>query len=427
MSAIVRAVKGTRDFYPPQMALRNWLYGHIRTVSERYGYQEWEAPILETLELYAAKSGEELVKEQAFIFEDRGGALVALRPELTPSLARMVAQQAQQLPRPIRWWSFGPFWRYERPQKGRTREFFQWNLDLIGSESVAADAEVASVAAELLAALGLTADQVVLKVNSRTFMERCVAELGVSDVDSATVFRLIDRVDKLSTEKWAAYGRDLGLADTQLNALREMLTDREQWRQSEQLSAFFQAVEALGTREWFEFDAGVVRGLDYYTGVVFEARDRAGRHRAILGGGRYDNLVADVGGEPIPATGFAMGDVVLGLVAEEHDVTPRLPACRTQLLVTIFTPELTAQSMALARELRAAAFRVELYPEASKLQKQLRYADRQGIPLAVVLGPDELERGEIAVKQLRSGEQRRFSRAELVTAVRALLDSESPS
>jgi len=134
-----------------------------------------------------------------------------------------------------------------------------------------------------------------------------------------------------------------------------------------------------------------------------------------------------VGGEPIPATGFAMGDVVLGLVAEEHDVTPRLPACRTQLLVTIFTPELTAQSMALARELRAAALRVELYPEASKLQKQLRYADRQGIPLAVVLGPDELERGEIAVKQLRSGEQRRFSRAELVTAVRALLDSESPS
>ncbi len=427
MSDIVRAVKGTRDFYPPQMALRNWLYGHIRSVSERYGYQEWEAPILETLELYAAKSGEELVKEQAFVFEDRGGALVALRPELTPSLARMVAQQAQQLPRPIRWWSFGPFWRYERPQKGRAREFFQWNLDLLGSESVTADAEVASVAAELFAALGLTPEHVTFRVNSRTFMERRLGEMGVSDVDSGTVFRLMDRVDKLSAEKWTVYGRDIGLADTQLNALRKMLTDRDQWRQSEQLSAFFQAVDALGTREWFKFDAGVVRGLDYYTGVVFEARDRAGRHRAILGGGRYDNLVADVGGEPIPATGFAMGDVVVGLVAEEHGVMPRLPACRTQLLVTIFAPELTAQSMALARELRAAALHVELYPEASKLQKQLRYADRQGIPLAVVLGPDELERGEIAVKQLRSGEQRRIRRAELVTGVRALLDSESPS
>ena len=191
MNSIVRSVKGTRDFYPTQMAWRNWLYGHIRTVSEKYGYQEWEAPILETLDLYAAKSGEELVKEQAFVFEDRGGSLVALRPELTPSLARMVAKKAQQLPRPIRWWSFGPFWRYERPQKGRAREFFQWNLDLLGSESVSADAEVASVAAELLAAVGLTPEQVVLRVNSRTYMENRVAELGMGTIGSGAIFSLI--------------------------------------------------------------------------------------------------------------------------------------------------------------------------------------------------------------------------------------------
>jgi histidyl-tRNA synthetase len=427
MSAKILAVRGTRDFYPPQMAFRNWLYGHIRTVSEKYGYQEWEAPILETLELYAAKSGEELVKEQAFVFEDRGGTLVALRPELTPSLARMVAQQAQQLPQPIRWWSFGPFWRYERPQKGRAREFFQWNLDLLGSESVSADAEVASVAAELLAALGLKPTQVTFKVNSRGFMERRVSQLGVVAVSSGAIFSLIDRIDKLSPEKWAAYGLEIGLEEKQLTALRDMLADREQWRQSEQLSAFFQAVDALGTSEWFEFDASVVRGLDYYTGVVFEARDTAGKHRAILGGGRYDNLVADVGGEPIPATGFAMGDVVVGLVAHEADVTPQLPACRTQVLVTVFADEFTVQSMDLARELRASDLRVEIFPEAAKLQKQLRYADRQGIPLAVVLGPDELERGEVSLKELRSGEQRRLPRTVLVAGVRALLDSDSPS
>jgi histidyl-tRNA synthetase len=193
------------------------------------------------------------------------------------------------------------------------------------------------------------------------------------------------------------------------------------------LSAFFQAVDALGTSEWFEFDASVVRGLDYYTGVVFEARDTAGKHRAILGGGRYDNLVADVGGEPIPATGFAMGDVVVGLVAHEADVTPQLPACRTQVLVTVFADEFTVQSMDLARELRASDLRVEIFPEAAKLQKQLRYADRQGIPLAVVLGPDELERGEVSLKELRSGEQRRLPRTVLVAGVRALLDSDSPS
>ncbi|MDP7645450.1 MAG: His/Gly/Thr/Pro-type tRNA ligase C-terminal domain-containing protein, partial [Anaerolineales bacterium] len=196
---------------------------------------------------------------------------------------------------------------------------------------------------------------------------------------------------------------------------------------SEQLSAFFQSVEALGTREWFEFDASIVRGLDYYTGVVFEARDRAGKHRAILGGGRYDNLVADVGGEPIPATGFAMGDVVVELVAEEAGVTPGLTACHTQLLVTVFAAEFMAKSMDVARELRAADLRVELFPEALKLQKQFRYADRQGIPIAVVLGPEELERGEVSVKELRSGQQRRVPRDGLVAGVLALVDRDSPS
>lgn len=427
MSNVIRAVRGTRDFYPPQMALRNWLYDHIRLVSEKYGYQEWEAPILETMELYAAKSGDELVKEQAFVFEDRGGTLVALRPELTPSLARMVAQKTQQLPRPIRWWSFGPFWRYERPQKGRSREFFQWNLDLLGSELVSADAEVASVAAELLESLGLTPEHVVIRVNSRAFMERRLHELSLTDMESGLIFSLIDRIDKLEPEKWFASGREIGMDEKQLTALRDMLADRHQWRQSEQLAAFFQAVEALGTREWFEFDARVVRGLDYYTGVVFEARDTAGKHRAILGGGRYDKLVADVGGETIPATGFAMGDVVIGLVANEAGLIPKLTACRTQLLVTVFASEFTLHSMELARELRAADLRVEHFPEVAKLQKQFRYADRQGIPLAVVLGPDELDNGEVSVKQMGSGEQQRIPREGLVASVRSLLDIVPPS
>ena len=175
MGEIIRPVKGTRDFYPELMAQRTWLYNHIRTVSESYGYQEWEAPIIEALELYAAKSGEELVKEQAFVFPDRGGALLALRPELTPSLARLIAQRARELPRPIRWWSFGPFWRYERPQKGRTREFFQWNIDLLGSASIVADAEIASIGARLLAVL------VVIEVSDVIFaVDSVPAVLAVS-------------------------------------------------------------------------------------------------------------------------------------------------------------------------------------------------------------------------------------------------------
>ena len=424
MSEIIRPVKGTRDFYPDQMVFRNWLYNHIRIVAERYGYQEWEAPILETLELYAAKSGDELVKEQAFVFEDRGGSLVALRPELTPSLARMVAQHRQRLNVPLRWWSFGPFWRYERPQKGRAREFFQWNVDLLGSTSLNADAEVASVAAALLSSVGLSSDEVVIRVNSLQLMERRIAEIGITKDFQPAVFRLIDRADKMAESKWLEYGQRLGLNNGQLTALIEMLYDTHQWGDSEQLCEFFQITEYMGTREWFEFDPRIVRGLDYYTGVVYEARDKLARHRAILGGGRYDNLVSEVGGEPISGTGFAMGDVVIQLIAQEFEVVPDINPCRTQILVTLFGDESIVQSNNVANELRQNDLRVEVYPDVVKLKSQLRYADRQGIPIVIVLGPDEIEAGEVSIKQLVTGEQSNIPLARVVQTVRKILESE---
>ena len=424
MSEIIRPVKGTRDFYPDQMVFRNWLYNHIRIVAERYGYQEWEAPILETLELYAAKSGDELVKEQAFVFEDRGGSLVALRPELTPSLARMVAQHRQRLNVPLRWWSFGPFWRYERPQKGRAREFFQWNVDLLGSTSLNADAEVASVAAALLSSVGLSSDEVVIRVNSLQLMERRIAEIGITKDFQPAVFRLIDRSDKMAESKWLEYGQRLGLNNGQLTALIEMLYDTDQWGDSEQLCEFFQITEYMGTREWFEFDPRIVRGLDYYTGVVYEARDKLARHRAILGGGRYDNLVSEVGGEPISGTGFAMGDVVIQLIAQEFEVVPDINPCRTQILVTLFGDESIVQSNNVANELRQNDLRVEVYPDVVKLKSQLRYADRQGIPIVIVLGPDEIEAGEVSIKQLVTGEQSNIPLARVVQTVRKILESE---
>ena len=418
MAGIIRPVKGTRDFYPELMAQRMWLYNRIRAVSESYGYQEWEAPMIEALELYAAKSGEELVKEQAFVFPDRGGALLTLRPELTPSLARLIAQRARELPRPIRWWSFGPFWRYERPQKGRTREFFQWNIDLLGSASIVADAEIASIGAGLLAALGLTSQHIVISVNSRRLMEARVADLGVRAEERPKVFRLLDRLDKLPADKWAAEGTQLGLSDQQLSDLQLLMQDREQWRSSPELTAFFDTCSALGTREWFDFDPTIVRGLDYYTGMVFEARDRDGEFRAILGGGRYDNLVADVGGDPITGVGFAMGDVVVQLVLEKYGVLPKLRAAPADVLVTVFSAELLPASAALAHALRAAGLRAELYPEADKLAKQLKYADRLAIPFATVLGPDEVAESNVTIKQLVSTTQLKCA---LTAAPQALL------
>ena len=322
MTNIIRPVKGTRDFYPPEMARRRWLYDNIRAVSERFGFQEYEAPILETLELYAAKSGEELVKEQAFVFEDRGGDLIVFRPELTSSVARMIAQREHPLTAPVSRVRLGPWWRYERPQKGRSREFFQWNIDILGVTSVIADAEIAAIGAEFFRSIGLTPDQVFIQVNNRKLMDEKIAGLGVPPEGRPAVLRLIDRRDKLKPEAWDSYGREQGLSDDQIAQLRALLANRELWRESDDLVDFFDTTAAMGVREWFEYEPSIVRGLDYYTGFVMEARDRDGEFRAIFGGGRYDMLVYNVSGGDRAAVGFAMGAGFVGLVAEHKGDVP---------------------------------------------------------------------------------------------------------
>jgi histidyl-tRNA synthetase len=410
----IQAARGTRDFYPEAMAFRNWLYGKVRAISQRFGYQEYEAPILERLELYAAKSGEELVKEQSFILTDRGGDELALRPELTPSLARMVAQRQAQLIRPVRWFSFGPFWRYERPQRGRTREFFQWNIDLLGAETPAADGEIVAIGAEFLRSLGLSPDEVAIHLNSRRLMERKLAEMGIGDDLRMDVFRLIDRRDRLSPDKWQAWASDLGLSDAQIEALQALLVNADLWQESEELRTVFATAEASGVAGYLVYDASIVRGLDYYTGPVFEAYDRAKKFRAIFGGGRYDNLVADVGGDPITGVGFAMGDVIIELLLDRAGKRPGLPASPSKVLMTLFDADLYAQTMALAARLRQAGINVEQSLDPVRLGKQIRYADRSGIPYVAILGPDELEAGKVVLKELSTGEQQAYSEAEAI-------------
>jgi histidyl-tRNA synthetase len=409
MNNKVLPVKGTRDFYPEQMAQRNWLYANMRAAARQFGYQEYDGPFIETLELYAAKSGEELVKEQAFVFNDRGGDQVTLRPELTPSLARMVAARQAQLPRPIRWWSFGPFWRYERPQKGRSREFFQWNVDLLGVDSPAGDAELAAVGATFFRLIGLTPGEIRLKFNNRRLMDAEVAALGLGDRKSS-VFRLIDRRDKMSPEAWEKYAGELGVDGEALAGLKALLADSGLWRKSDEVTAFIEAAEALGIGEFLEYDATVIRGLDYYTGTVMEARDREGEFRAILGGGRYDNLVGEVGGGRIPGVGFAMGDVVIGLVAQKYGRTPPLRPSPSDVLVTVFDSQGQLEALRLASELRAAGLNAEWYPEPAKLERQLKYADATGVTFAAIVGPDELARGLVTLKNLKTRTQETLPR-----------------
>ena len=416
----IQIVKGTRDFYPEAMAQRNWLYANMRAAAQQFGYQEYDGPFIETLELYAAKSGEELVKEQSFVFTDRGGEQVTLRPELTPSLARMVATRQGQLPRPIRWWSFGPFWRYERPQKGRAREFYQWNVDLLGVDSPAADAELAAVGVTFFRLVGLTPKEIRLKFNNRRLMDGEIAALGLTAL-KGQVFRLIDRREKMSAEAWEKYAGEQGLTPAQFEGLRAVLNNRDLWQKSGEARAFMEAAEALGIGEFLEFDPTVIRGLDYYTGNVIEAWDCDGEFRSILGGGRYDNLVGDVGGDPVPGVGFAMGDMVMGLVAQKFQKTPELRASPADVLVTIFDKTGVTESLRLAAELRAGGVKAEWYPEPTKLERQLKYADATGVRFAAIVGPDELAQGQVTLKDLSNRSQATVARGELVSAVKERL------
>ena len=429
MKSLIQSVKGTRDFYPEAMAIRTWLYSKVRKVSESFGYQEYEGPFLESIELYAAKSGEELVKEQSYIFPDRDGDLISLRPELTPTLARMVAQRQRQLIYPLRWWSFGPFWRYERPQKGRSREFFQWNIDLIGINSPEADAEIAAIIAIFFQETKLSPEHVRILVNNRQLMENELGYLDIAENERPQIFRLIDRRSKLSDTEWENYAGQVGLTTSQINGVKKLLSDFELWKKNESLIKFFHAAESLDIMDYVQFDPSIIRGLDYYTGTVFEAVEVEGDiRRSILGGGRYDNLMEAVGGDPLPAVGFAMGDIVISLLLEKYNLLPdRYSTESPTIFVTVFDESLMDASLSLATELRRNGLNVICYPEVAKLSKQMKFANRINASVALILGVEEIENNLVAIKDLHSGEQRSVHKTDTVKTIRQILASQKSS
>jgi len=422
MANKINPVKGTREFYPEQMALRNFIYEKARAASQAFGYQEWDAPFIEAIDLYAAKSGEELVKKQSFTFQDRGGDFVTLRPELTPSLARMIAAKQGELTFPLRWWSFGPFWRYEQPQKGRSREFFQWNIDLLGVDSPLADAELIAVAATFLRSVGLNPRLATIFVNNRRLMESEFDALDIVPEKRLDVSNLVDRRSKMEPVKWDAYALELGLIQKQVDGLKDILGNFELWKKSDELVRLFAALEALGVKEYVKFDPNIMRGLLYYTGTVFEAFETSGSlKRAILGGGRYDNLLADVGGQPLPAVGFAMGDVVIGIILQEYGLLPEFVPTPASVLVTVFNETMWLKSFELAAQLRNAGLNAMVYPEPVKLQKQFKFADKMKMKIALTVGPDEVANDQVAVKNLINGEQVTVKRDAVAETVRKIL------
>jgi len=333
----------------------------------------------------------------------------------------MIAQKQGELVFPVRWWSFGPFWRYEKPQKGRSREFFQWNIDQIGTHSPEADAELVAICATFFKNVGLRPDQVQIKINHRRLMDQELSNLGVPAENRKVITRLIDRREKMRTDQWDAAVQAAGLAEEQLVGLKALLSNLSLWKNSDELSRIFSALESMGVAQYVQFDPQIIRGLDYYTGVVFEAWDVGGDGRALLGGGHYDNLVADVGGEPLPGVGFAMGDVMVTLLLQKYNCIPELTNYAETVLVTVFDESLRGKSQALAARIREGGIRCILYAEDARLQKQIKYADRLQLPAVLVIGPDEAQSGFVTVRDLKGHTQQSIREDQVIPHLRQIL------
>jgi histidyl-tRNA synthetase len=418
-----QALPGFRDFYPAEAALRNHIFAAWRQVATRYGFEEYDGPPLEALELYTEKSGDEIVG-QLYAFEDRGGRRVALRPEMTPTLARMVAARAQALKKPIRWFSMPQLFRYERQQRGRLREHFQLNMDLLGESGPLADAEIVAAALDVMRALGFGPEQVRARVSDRRVVGALLQAAGVPEAALPAAYAAIDRsereprdvlVDRLANAGLGVPVADrvLGVADLRgraalEGALASLPTGADV---AEDLFECMDALAAMGLGTFVDLDLSIVRGLAYYTGVVFELFDAGRSLRAICGGGRYDGLLRALGGVDLPAVGFGMGDVVLGELLAGRGNGVRGSAV-TAFLVAV-TSEDVPHVLALGHRLRDAGIAVEYALKAQAVGKQLKLAAARGAPYAVIVGPDERAAGAVLVRELAQGAERRIPFEEL--------------
>ena len=399
----VARVKGTQDFYPEAWAQQVALRDIMLAAGRAYGYREYEGPLVEYLDLYLGKSSEEIVSRQTFRIQDRDGKALLLRPELTPTLARMIAAREREIALPARWQSFGQFFRYERPQRGRGRSFFQWNVDLLGSESPVADAEVILVACALFRALGLGSDAVRIKINDRAALEAdLVGELGVSQDQVRGVFQVIDRLDKVGAERACGQLGELGLGPGQAQELVAYVGSPMD-APSPRLAAIVEQVRIARQDGYVELDRAVVRGFDYYTSTVFEAWATGDLRRAIFGGGRYDDLTRQVGGKQrVPGVGMAVGDLALLELLRALERLPAPASGGPTAVVTVFGSEQQPVSARIADALRRRGVAVELCLDAGqRLERQLKHADRVGARYALIVGSDEVAAGTLVVKDLQ--------------------------
>src|SRR5881409_1494242 len=411
----MQALPGFRDFLPDDCAVRNYLFSRWREVARRHAFVEWDGPLLEPTELYKKKSGAEIV-DQLFNFTDKGEREVALRPELTPTLARLVAAHGRQFKKPLKWFSIGQFFRYEKQQRGRLREHFQLNCDIIGESELAADIELVALCIDLLRAFGFTEKDFVVRISDREFWTDF---LGEKDVPSEGWDEFLQAIDKFGREPREKTAEKLGdLAEPVFATLKS-------GGKSQKLSKLLDALRGRGLADFVAIDIGIVRGLAYYTGIVFEVFDRAGKFRAIAGGGRYDNLIAQRsdGADSMPALGFAMGDVVLGELINEIPLAREAMEkaitndAKIDIYVVIAKEERRGDALTQIQQLRDRGYRVDYPLAAEKVAKQFQTAEQLGARFAILFGD---EWPQVAVKDLAHAEQQLVGHGDLFARIDSL-------
>jgi histidyl-tRNA synthetase len=430
MALSTQPYKGARDFYPEDKRKQNYMFDVIRRSVEAFGYEEYDAPILEPLELYLAKSGEEIVNEQTYAFTDRGGRQVAIRPEMTPSVSRMVAAKRQELAYPVRWYSIPNLWRYERPQRGRLREHWQLNVDIFGVGGIEAEHEIILLIDSMLQAFKAKRSMYTIKLNSRRFTDYILKEyIGLDDVQAYSMSKLIDRMHKLDHAQFLAQVDALCAQSQRENGAVEKLLDVLQAKRFTALPQQVQShgsllglqkmmdmLEAAGINN-VEFDPTLMRGFDYYTDVVFEVFDNhPENNRAMLGGGRYDGLVGLFGVEPVPTVGFGFGDVTLANFLELHDLLPTLPP-ETDAYAVLVGDVFTAAQKPIA-ELRKAGLNLAVDVTGRKIGAQFQTAEKKGIHYVILIGENEISSGQYTIKNLHSGIEEKHGIDRLVSIIK---------
>lgn len=430
MALPTQPYKGARDFYPEDKRLQKYLFGVMRAVVEKFGYEEYDAPILEPLELYLAKTGEEIVNEQTYTFEDRGGRQVVIRPEMTPTVSRMVAAKRQELAYPLRWYSIPNLWRYERPQRGRLREHWQLNVDIFGVASLEAEHEMIQVADALMHAYGATPEMYSVRLNSRQLVNYIVGDyLRLSPVQAHTLIKLLDRSAKMEHAAFVAEAdaiftpsqREQGLSDILLSVLKaktlsELPPKLRQHPSVAELQKLIDLLAGSGIAN-VEFNVALMRGFDYYTDIVFEIFDTSPQNsRSLFGGGRYDGLVGLFGVEPVPTVGFGMGDVTLADFLAIHQLLPE-PKVETDVYV-VLVGDVYERAQKVIADLREMSVNVAVDMSGRKLDAQIKSAAKKSVPYALFIGEQELASEQYVLKDLRSGTSEKHGTQRIVSIVK---------